>query len=325
MKQCLGLLIWCSLFSGHLPVLTARSGDEATHPRVALLKQEGKVTIAVGGRSFAAYHYRHEQISRPFLANVHAPGGVKVTRNFPVRKDDLQDHDTFHPGIHLAFADINGHDYWRLKARVVHERFLAEPKDAPGRAELSLRNAYLDGGGKPVCTETCSLSFAVRPSGYLIVWDSTLIPAGDAITFGDQEEMGLAVRVATPLAVVKGGRLRDSAGRVNEKQVWGKTADWCDYAGPLHGKHAGLTVMPDPKNFRPSWFHARDYGLLAANPFGRRAFTRGEKSRVTVRRGESLRLRFGVLAHAHDKEADYDPRAAYKDFLGVLEGERGMP
>jgi hypothetical protein len=65
--------------------------------------------------------------------------------------------------------------------------------------------------------------------------------------------------------------------------------------------------MPDPENFRPSWFHIRNSGLMAANPFGRNAFTGGEKSRITIRPGEELRLRFGVLFHT----GEIDPAKIY--------------
>ena len=44
--------------------------------------------------------------------------------------------------------------------------------------------------------------------------------------------------------------------------------------------------------------HARDYGFLAANPFGRSAFGKGEKSKVVVEPGEPLRLRYGLLLHS---------------------------
>jgi hypothetical protein len=70
-------------------------------------------------------------------------------------------------------------------------------------------------------------------------------------------------------------------------------------------------LMPDPKNFRRSWFHARDYGLLVANPFGRQAFTKGKPSQVVVKKGETLTLRFGVLVH----DSDLDCKAAYNEFL----------
>ena len=124
--------------------------------------------------------------------------------------------------------------------------------------------------------------------------------------------MGLGVRVATDLTVTHGGVITSSDGRKNEKQVWGRQADWCDYSG----KGVGVMVMPDPQNFRRSWFHARDYGLLVANPFGRQAFTKGEPSRVVVKKGETLTLRFGVLVH----DGDLDRQAAYQDFLQTRRG-----
>ena len=117
--------------------------------------------------------------------------------------------------------------------------------------------------------------------------------------------------LATPLAVVKGRRMTDSEGRVGEAQVWGQQADWCAYSGEIDGRRAGVLMMPGPRNFRRSWFHARDYGLLEANPFGRNAFTKGETSRVIVRDGESLRLRFGVLVW----NGRPDLGAAYRDYL----------
>jgi hypothetical protein len=76
-------------------------------------------------------------------------------------------------------------------------------------------------------------------------------------------------------------------------------------AAASDGRRAGLLVFPHPSNFRPSWMHARDYGVLVANPFGRMAFTKGEPSRVEVRPGEAFRLRFAVLAYA----GEIDPAA----------------
>jgi hypothetical protein len=118
--------------------------------------------------------------------------------------------------------------------------------------------------------------------------------------------------MATDLTVPNGGKILDGAGRVNEKQVWGRQADWCDYAGD----RGGVMLMPDPGAFRRSWFHARDYGLLVANPFGRRAFTGGEPSRVVVEKGKTLALRFGVLIH----DGDFEPQAAYRDFIESRSG-----
>jgi hypothetical protein len=101
--------------------------------------------------------------------------------------------------------------------------------------------------------------------------------------------------------------------------VWGNAADWCDYSGTMAGQHVGMTILCHPENFRPSWFHARDSGLLVANPFGRRAFGRGGASKVVVKPGEKLRLRFGVLIHSHPPGSAPDLKQAYADYLRLAD------
>ena len=80
-----------------------------------------------------------------------------------------------------------------------------------------------------------------------------------------------------------------------------------------------MTIFCHPENFRPSWFHARDYGLLEANPFGRQAFGKGEKSSVVVKPGEKLRLRYGVLIHSGPPDSPIDFAEAYKDYLTLAD------
>jgi hypothetical protein len=133
--------------------------------------------------------------------------------------------------------------------------------------------------------------------------------------------MGLGLRVATPLAVAKGGTINDSEGRKNEAQVWGRQADWCAYGGNVDGQRVGVALMPDPGNFRRSWFHARDYGLLVANPFGRHAFTKEEKSSVVVKQEEELCLRFGVFVYEVPSDQSPDLAAAYVEYLKEVDAK----
>ena len=78
-----------------------------------------------------------------------------------------------------------------------------------------------------------------------------------------------------------------------------------------------MAIFCHPANFRPSWLHARDYGLLVANPFGRQAFRQGETSKVVVKPGETLRLRFGILPHSETPENLPNLQAAYQNYLRV--------
>ncbi len=172
-------------------------------------------------------------------------------------------------------------------------------------------------GERLICEERCRITIRVAPAGTFILWDSRFTGPRD-FYFGDQEEMGLGVRVATPLAVKNGGRITNSDGLVDEEQVWGKQAAWCDYSGTVDGSPLGVMLVPDPKNFRPAWFHARDYGFVAANPFGRRAFTGSELSKVAVDAGDTLRLRFAVLVHSGTTDLESD----YRQAIALLDAER---
>ena len=307
-------------------VAVASQSAAADAPQFVLTRSEGKVEIAIGGQPVATYYYNNKVITRPFFAHVRAPGGVQVTRNHPpIEGHDVMDHPTFHPGIWMAFGDVSGSDYWRLKARVRQAEFIEEPHGALGKGTFAVRNDYLDQKDPKnvVCHEIARFKFLTTPSGYLLTWDSTFT-SDMGCYFGDQEEMGLGIRVTTPLRVAPKrpdnlppgtGMIRDSEGRKNEKGIHGNAADWCDYSGTLDGKHAGMTIFCHPDNFRPSWFHARDYGLLEANPFGRHAFHKGDISKVTLNPGESLRLRYGVLLHAGPSGNQPDLAAAYQDYL----------
>ena len=277
--------------------------------------QTDRFQIRIGKKPFATYVLNDEEIPRPYFSDVRAPSGMRVTRNHPpIEGVDRTDHATFHPGLWLAFGDISSGDFWRNRARVRHVEFVEYPHSGTGYGKFAVRNHY-EADGKVICEEVCHYTITVRPQGYLLIWDSQFSSNERDFVFGDQEEMGLGVRVATPLSVAMGGRITNSEGLKNEAQVWGKQAAWCDYSGTINRRRIGITLMSDPGNFRKSWFHARDYGLLLANPFGRNAFAQGEKSKVLVKKGEKLRLRFGVLIYSAEDEQSPDLDGAYRDFL----------
>jgi hypothetical protein len=274
---------------------------------VAFDQTDGRLQVRIDGKPFATYVWKDDTVRRPYFAHLHAPNGVRVTRTHPPAAGaDPADHADMHPGLWLAFGDLGGADFWRNRGTVEHAGFVEEPKPTAGGGTFAVRNRY-KAGDKTVCEEVCRITVTAGKDAWPIDWSSAFTGTAD-FHFGDQEEMGLGVRVATPLTVKNGGRIVNSEGLENEKGVWGRPADWCDYRGAVGGKMAGVALLAHPGNFRRPWFHARDYGLLVANPFGRRAFTKGEESRVIVKAGDTFRLRFGVLVHdgAADVKAAYD-------------------
>lgn len=299
------------------------SGMTAAEHRIAFESQANAVLIRVDGQPLATYVYRDPQILRPYFKDVCAPGGIQVTRHHPPREGvDPPDHATMHPGLWLAFGDLGGADFWRNKATVEHGGFVKAPQVEGDRGTFTVRNHYM-AGGIAICEEICRYTFQVQAIGYLILWDSTFQSEQAGLYFGDQEEMGLGLRVATPIMVKpqesrdRPGRILDDHGRQNEKGTWGEQAAWCDYSGWVGDAFAGIMVMPDPRNATVCRWHTRDYGLMVANPFGQSAFKRGPANKTTVASGRPFHLRFGILIHAARSEDGFDPTAAYQDYLKI--------
>jgi len=312
---------------------TGRGLGANEETRVAFESRRESLRIRVGDRPLATYVYRDPEILRPYFKDVCAPGGVQVTRHHPPREGvDPADHATMHPGLWLAFGDLGGADFWRNKATVVHGGFVQAPSAEGDKGTFTVCNQYT-AGGIVLCEEICTYTFQVRPAGYLIVWDSTFQSKRSGLYFGDQEEMGLGVRVATPLMVKpyenrhRPGRILDDRGRRNEKAIWGEQAAWCDYGGRVDDTFAGITIMPDPRNTVACRWHVRDYGLMVANPFGQSVFKKGPAKKTEVGSGQPsipaaplrVGLRFGILIHAAPSEDNLDPGVAYQDYLKIIE------
>jgi hypothetical protein len=104
--------------------------------------------------------------------------------------------------------------------------------------------------------------------------------------------------------VKRGAKLVNSRGQVDDK-AWGTFAEWVDDYGPVDGEVVGVAMFSDPKNFRhPTRWHARTYGLLAANPFGEGDFphdaSQPKQGPKTIAKGEKLPLHYRVYLHAGD-------------------------
>lgn len=283
--------------------------------QVAFRAGDGELLVTIGGRPFASYVFRDADIPRPYFAHVKATSGDQVTRRHPpVEGRDRVDHSTMHPGIWMAFGDLDGADSWRNRAKVEHQTFVEPPRGGAGSGSFVELKHHLRADGTPICTELFRCSIYARTSGYFLTWDSTF-SAEREFFFGDQEEMGLGIRVATFMSELEGGRLSDSSGRTGAEAIWSQPAAWCDYSGTVEDRRVGMTVMCHPDNFRESWMHARNYGFIAANAFGRRAMNKGPESRVVVKPGESLRLRYAVWIHSHPSEETTDGAAAYQEYL----------
>lgn len=272
----------------------------ATQPSFQVEQHPDRLIITHDSKPVTHFVFADTNILRPYFAHVHTPDGIQVTRNHPpIAGIDPVDHPTMHPGIWLAFGDISGQDFWRNKATIRHEKFTKQPEAKEGLLNFSTESSLIATNGQVLARLSQSFFIISAFKGYYSLgWTATFTHVVDDFKFGDQEEMGFGIRIATPLSEKNGGTVRNSDGLNGAKNCWGKTATWCDYSGVLSNRLVGITVIPSSRNFRPSWFHSRDYGLIVANPFGQKAFTKGEASSVPVKKGESFTLRFAALIHS---------------------------
>jgi hypothetical protein len=295
-------------------ILPPVQADELTWQRA-----EGRILLRQGAGPLMTFVWRDPRIPRPYLTDWHTADGYRLTRPCPpVEGIDATDHETMHPGIWLSFSGLSGQDFWRNKK----ETQCAGPVEGPTRSDNgSVRWVFENRYALPSATmrEVCRLTVTPVRQGAWICWDSVFTSDGPA-RFEDLEEMGLGIRVATPLTVVKGGTMRNSAGEINEKGVWGKQADWLDYSRQEANRVHGLFLVTHSANPRRSYFHARDYGMVAANPFGTKSFTGSGDGTYLLEPGQELHLRFGVLGYGIDpKEMDIDRSAWAREYHALAE------
>ncbi len=287
-------------------------------PRLLFL--EDGIEVFLGNQTVMRYYHKHPEVHRPFWAQVKTPSGQQVTRQYPpIAGVDAMDHPHMHPGLSIGYAVLNGVNFWHNReGKVIHQDYLNV--DVHGsHASFSTRQSYIDSKGLEICEELSHYKIVPNTDGYLLSWEFEYT-SENTIYFEVKEEMGLTMRVATPLVVKSGsGRILASHGGVNESGTWGKKAQWWDYSGTINKNFLGIQVMSGPGN-PDVWSHSRDYGVLVANPFpvdvkanrGHKTFLRPE---------ETLRLKFGIQIHEHKQSDDFKPEKIYQRFL-ELNGDR---
>jgi hypothetical protein len=138
-------------------------------------------------------------------------------------------------------------------------------------------------------------------------FEITLHASHGELTLGDTKEGSMAIRLAPTLRLkgdVAKGHIVNSVGD-RDGETWGKRAAWCDYYGPLDGEITGVAIFDHPDNPKhPTWWHVRDYGLFAANPFGVHHFEEKPEGTgdITIADGESLTFRYRFYFHKGDEK-----------------------
>ena len=68
-------------------------------------------------------------------------------------RTDKTDCKTMHPGIWMAFGDLDGEDFWRNKASIEHVEFVKAPQGGESSASFAEEKRYVASDGTEVCRE----------------------------------------------------------------------------------------------------------------------------------------------------------------------------
>lgn len=303
---------------------------------VEVVDQQDRVTVKINGQLFTEYWYRgnqHPALIRKKNADgstttvtnaprktyywpLIGPGNLPMTRGWPMVPDaegEEKDHP-HHRSLWFSHGAVNGVDFWSedgKAGRIVHDQFL-ELKSGKDAGWIRSTCRWVGPDNKVVMTDERMLRVYNRPDNErLFDFEITLkAPKDQEVVMGDTKEGTMAVRVAESMRLNRGknvpaeGRIVLSTG-VEGNNTWGKAAEWCDYSGPVRGRRVGIAILPHPKNpVHPTWWHVRDYGLFAANPFGVHDFEKKPPGtgNLTIPAGQSVTFRYRFYLHEGDEK-----------------------
>jgi len=304
---------------------------------VQLVREGSVIHVRIGGRPFTTYYFGPEA-PKPYLHPLRSAAGTVVTRGFPMRTD-IPGESTDHPhqrAMFYAHGDINGIDFWgeaqSTKAQETANGVYYPGKDLPNGRTVFVSLQMMQGG--PEVGQVKALFHLIGPDGNLmgdevqayvfrgdantrsIDCEFTIQAHDQALKLGDTKEGTFAIRLVKGLET-PAVHMLNSEGGTDEQGIWGKRARWVDYSGTVESEQLGIAVFDNPRNPKyPTYWHARGYGLLAANPFGEHDFC-NDKNRdgsLTIPPRQNLTFRYRVLIH-HGDARQAEIAKAYVQYL----------
>jgi hypothetical protein len=292
-----------------------------------------KIPVEINGKPFTDFYASGPDVAKPYLWPLRAASGTYITRAWPMEKvpEEFDNETGFavvngqstgkvpdHPhqrGLWFAHAKVNNLDFWNIapidappynrpdRGKIVLNK-MGEIKSGKDKGSIASTYDWTDHDGKPILTEARLMTFYADPTLRIIDFD-ILLTAVQNVTFGDEKDGVFGIRLRPILQEDKGtGHISNADGQLGEKSLWGKPSHWCDYSGEINGEKVGVAILDNPGNpLRVVRWHARAYGLFAANPFGLSTFgpdAKAEQGVVTIDPGKSLRYRYRVIIHPGD-------------------------
>jgi len=330
----------------------AGGGTSRDAKGVALQVNEAarRVDVTIGGAPFTSYIWP-ERLRKPVLYPIRSAAGTLVTRGWPLdpRPGERVDHP-HHVGLWLNYESVNGVDFWNnsdglkpadaAKMGTILHRKIISSKSGADRGELVTEMDWVLPSGKTILHERAEFAFSGDGSARRIQRVSTLTALDERVVFADAKDGMLGMRVArqleqpsnepqvytdiagreTKVPVLDNtgvtGQYTSSEGKKGDA-VWSTRGRWTMLSGKIENEALTIAILDHPKNPGfPTYWHARGYGLFAANPLGQKVFSNGKETlNFTIEPHASATFRYEVVvlegAAAPDRvEREYDAFAA---------------
>jgi len=279
---------------------------------IQITQQGDAIEVSVGDELFTAYNFK--ETAKPFLYPVLGPKQIRMTRDFPMKKTPGEADDHPHHKSLWIGHEINDIDFWTCRggAKIVVD---GEPTIDAASNSITANSNWIDADGKVTCTDTTKWTFGFDDQSRWIDCQFKLTASEAPIKINDTKEGTVAIRTHPDLRLnpdpkrgVKEvfGSVTNSQGTTGAK-AWGQSASWVLYSGTVESKPASILILDHPSNFRhPTTWHARDYGLVAANPFGLHYFLDMKEGagEVELAKGQSMTLKYRFMFFAGVVDAD---------------------
>jgi hypothetical protein len=290
--------------------------------------KDKKIDVMIGGKLFTSFLYP-DSLEKPVLYPLHDAGGTVVTRSFPLdkRTGDPTDHP-HHIGLWFNYENLNGLDFWNNSyaipaAKKSQYGWIRTDKILEAQSGntgiIAYHANWTNQANDVILEETTRFEFSGNANQRVIDRITTL-KANVEAKFNDAKDGMLGLRLAHELqmqskedqkftddkgivTVVKGGT--DNLSNGNYITSEGKTGDaawstrgvWCKVYGKMGADSVSIAIIDHPKNPNyPTFWHARGYGLFAANPLGEKIFTKGKSAKnLTLKKGESVTFKYRIV------------------------------
>jgi len=312
-------------------------------------ESEKKVDVIIGGKLFTSYCWP-DNVMKPILYPVMTSEGTEITRGYPLkpRAGERVDHP-HHVGIWFNYGDVDGYDFWNNSEAIpadkksgygtIKHMKINQIKEGNGEALLVTTESWIDPSGKELISEKTEYHFIATGSTRIIDRVATLTATGKDVSMKDNKEGMIAIRVARQLELpskdqvimtdAKGnpttvkkmtnegvsGSYRSSEG-IKDDAVWSTRAKWMDLNGIIGTEKIAVVLVDHPKNQSyPTYWHARGYGLFAANPLGWSVFTKGKETlNYSIAAGKSSVFRYRFIIHSGGDLTDSQINVYADDF-----------